>query len=439
MSPNKRYKGGNCASKSRKSKRKQKYKEPTKQTSTRRANSMEKSPGKNPELRNDTQSEATVERFRFSCRKYEEFHDHFLNYSQIEDFLTKIKTDYPKTVNVVTIGRSAQGRSIYLVLITTDAASSAHMKFATFVEAGLKGEDTFAVSNAIYIIDYLCKNQSYIKIMDYFVAPCGNPDAYDQFVRGKAETSRRESRKKDSSTLDKRSSDDGTKFENKKTTNKGKKRDVESAKLDKNLDHAHLKAKGKRGGSEEQNEALHVHMDLSMNFPVILGANDMKNMNTTVFLEKIKSWKENYVKTSPETQALIGVINYLFPIKLLISLRENGESVCYPFGFWAGPTEDTANHKEIAKKGTSSIRGRNFRYGNLCDIQGIKYGHLIDFIKLQGGQSIEYMYSIQVHKKTAKYDEKAELKKLMEYGHQIMECTKIMSTAVYMSLTHVSD
>lgn len=51
----------------------------------------------------------SVEKSRLMCRRYEEFHDHFLTYAQIEAFLTKTKNNNPNTVDLVTIGQSSQG------------------------------------------------------------------------------------------------------------------------------------------------------------------------------------------------------------------------------------------------------------------------------------------------------------------------------------------
>lgn len=137
------------------------------------------------------------------------------------------------------------------------------------------------------------------------------------------------------------------------------------------------------------------------------------------------------MKTAPETLALIKTIHScLFAIKLFISLREGGEAVCYPYGFTGAISDEIPELKEVARRGKCAIQGRNFQFGSIYDLQGLTYGHLIDFLKLEKG-NVKYTYHIQVYKKTAKYDEKAELKRLMTYGCQIMECVKRMSAAVF--------
>lgn len=54
-------------------------------------------------------SKLAVERRRYPCRKYEEFHDHFLNYDQILSFLTKTQKTHPGAVQLFNIGLSGQG------------------------------------------------------------------------------------------------------------------------------------------------------------------------------------------------------------------------------------------------------------------------------------------------------------------------------------------
>ncbi|XP_028146290.2 carboxypeptidase B2-like [Diabrotica virgifera virgifera] len=54
---------------------------------------------------------------------------------------------------------------------------------AVLVEAGSDGSNILAVASALYLINFLTRNQSFVKIMDYYILPCSNPDAYDRIIK----------------------------------------------------------------------------------------------------------------------------------------------------------------------------------------------------------------------------------------------------------------
>lgn len=144
------------------------------------------------------------------------------------------------------------------------------------------------------------------------------------------------------------------------------------------------------------------------------------------------------MSSRPETVALVNAIRSCqFAIKLLISLQEGGETICYPYGFCENTTEESNELKEVAKKGKSGIVGRQFRFGSIYELRGLTYGSLVDFLKMDS-IPIKYMYIMQVHQKTCRYDEKRELKELITYGCQIMESIKRMSAAVYKTYTNMT-
>lgn len=100
------------------------------------------------------------------------------------------------------------------------------------------------------MIDYLSKHPCHAKLMDYIIAPCGNPDAYDQFVRSKEES-------KDPCNL-------------KRSPSKGA-----------------VKQKPCQPCSGSKSKNGTVIMDLTLNFPVILGADDLRNIPTENFLGEL--------------------------------------------------------------------------------------------------------------------------------------------------------
>ncbi|XP_023020333.2 carboxypeptidase B1-like [Leptinotarsa decemlineata] len=131
---------------------------------------------KSPSLDPMNSKHPSVTKNRYTVRSYEQCHDKFLTYDQIKEFLIKMATKYPSKIELQVIGNSTEGRPIYLVIISDD--SSDDTKLATLIEAGSNGCDWMAISTALFLIDFLTKNNSLSKIMDYFILPCSNPDAY---------------------------------------------------------------------------------------------------------------------------------------------------------------------------------------------------------------------------------------------------------------------
>ncbi|CAG9773678.1 unnamed protein product [Ceutorhynchus assimilis] len=383
-----------------------------------------------------SQNPIVVEKLRLPCIRREEFHDSFLSYDKITDFLIKVQKDHPRSVNVESIGDSKEGKPIWIVQITS-INSTESPKQVTFIEAGLNGEDIFAVSNCLHIVDHLSRNDNSVRTMDYFICPCGNPDAYDKFIETKI--------KKETSGETEKAQKKG----NRRGSNKNCSKTMVFNKVNSN------KVKGKEDPNETDEakkhnnknvDGLHCNkqqvdnfgIDLTNNFPVILGLSDMAKIKSHIFLEKIQVWKEHYIKDAPETVALLRTINhYQFAIKLLISLHDGGETISYPFGFTLEKDQESRDLQEVAKKGKCAMPCRNFQFGSYYDIRGMTYGILMDFLKIDKA-SIKYLYAIQVHAKTKKGNEKQEMKTLRANGVQMMQCIKRMSCSVYKLYTNMT-
>ncbi|KAJ8923256.1 hypothetical protein NQ315_001812 [Exocentrus adspersus] len=119
----------------------------------------------------------TVKQQKLPIRRYETYHEEFITYDQIKDLLNKLHKSFPSTVQVQVIGKSAQGRPIYMAVISD--GSGENPKMGTMVIAGGKGTEWFTISSALFMIDHLVKGRNLLKIMDYYIVPCSNPDAYE--------------------------------------------------------------------------------------------------------------------------------------------------------------------------------------------------------------------------------------------------------------------
>lgn len=121
---------------------------------------------------------AGVEQKRYPVRRYEAYHEKFLSYDEIKDFLIKIQKDCPGIIQLSVIGYSAKGRPIYMAVIS-EGESTDDPKAAAMIVAGANGAHWFTVSSALFMIEQLARSRSFVKIMDYFIIPCSNPDAYE--------------------------------------------------------------------------------------------------------------------------------------------------------------------------------------------------------------------------------------------------------------------
>ncbi|CAG9833011.1 unnamed protein product [Diabrotica balteata] len=121
-----------------------------------------------------------VTRFRcpITCEK---FFQKFLTYDEITEYLKSLQKRFRKKFHLEEIGKSTEKRSIYMVIITNNLKD--REKMAVLVEAGSDGSNILAVASALYLINFLTKNQGLVKIMDYYILPCSNPDAYDMIIK----------------------------------------------------------------------------------------------------------------------------------------------------------------------------------------------------------------------------------------------------------------
>lgn len=119
-----------------------------------------------------------VDHQRCPVRRYETYHQKFLTCAEIKDLLTKLQTKCPSLLQVCILGESAQKRPIYMAVIS-EGESTNNPKPAVMIVAGTNGTHWFSISSALFMIERLLYTRSFLKIMDYIILPCCNPDAYE--------------------------------------------------------------------------------------------------------------------------------------------------------------------------------------------------------------------------------------------------------------------
>ncbi|KAG7173138.1 carboxypeptidase B-like [Homarus americanus] len=103
----------------------------------------------------------------------EPLHSQYMSFCQIERFLADMAQTYPDRINVTSIGKSVEGRDIWL----------AHLKptnpldKSIWVEAGLHAREWISPAVALHLIHRLIHNSSMAGI-DAFIIPMANPDGY---------------------------------------------------------------------------------------------------------------------------------------------------------------------------------------------------------------------------------------------------------------------
>ncbi|KAG5874334.1 hypothetical protein JTB14_018888 [Gonioctena quinquepunctata] len=171
-----------------------------------------------------------------------------------------------------------------------------------------------------------------------------------------------------------------------------------------------------------------MRMNLTKNFPVILGNKDLTSIHTDEFLKAINFWKENFKYGAPETQALINAIaTYQIALRLFVSLEEDGQKILYPFGFCNEDIFDVNDLKKIAKSAQSRVRSRCFEVGSTYQLCGLTFGSLPDFLRIQKSP-MRFTYIIHVNTKKDNPDPE----RILDCGDDILNCIKSMATNVYM-------
>ncbi|KAK9883729.1 hypothetical protein WA026_001917 [Henosepilachna vigintioctopunctata] len=129
------------------------------------------------ELKKNDDEIIVITQSKVVARRYELWHEKFLSYDEILDYLIKLQKMYDHKFSVERLGFSREHRPICLVKVNSKAIKRSPMSI--MVEAGANGREKMSVSSALYLIDYLVKNEITL-LADYLIIPCLNPDAYEK-------------------------------------------------------------------------------------------------------------------------------------------------------------------------------------------------------------------------------------------------------------------
>lgn len=110
--------------------------------------------------------------------------DHFARHDEINAYLDHLAAAYPRTVRVISAGRSHEGRDLRYVRIGDGKHSAANdTKRVIFVDAGIHAREWIAPATALYVVHQLAElaaqNADLLTGTDWIVLPCVNPDGYE--------------------------------------------------------------------------------------------------------------------------------------------------------------------------------------------------------------------------------------------------------------------
>lgn len=114
--------------------------------------------------------------------------DEYLSYTEVSARLQRLAAENPQRVRLQSMGKSVQGRDLWVCTITADPATAAH-KPAIYVQGGIHGNEISSVMVSLYFAWQLGANPDRRRgidrlLRDYtlYVAPAINPDAIEHFV-----------------------------------------------------------------------------------------------------------------------------------------------------------------------------------------------------------------------------------------------------------------
>jgi murein tripeptide amidase MpaA len=109
--------------------------------------------------------------------------DRFFRYSELTDVLRTLVAEYPRLCSIESIGRSHEGREIWLLTVSNQATGAASDKPAFWVDGNIHSVEVAASAACVYFLQYLLENYAtdpeVTRALDtraFYVCPRINPD-----------------------------------------------------------------------------------------------------------------------------------------------------------------------------------------------------------------------------------------------------------------------
>ncbi|SKB34076.1 Zinc carboxypeptidase [Parapedobacter luteus] len=114
------------------------------------------------------------------------YHDNTL----LEEIYRKMAAEHPNLVSLSSIGKSVQGRDLWMLTITDKGQGEADRKPATYIDGGIHANEIQGVEFALYIAWYITEmhaagNPFFKQLLaekTFYIAPSISPDSRDHFI-----------------------------------------------------------------------------------------------------------------------------------------------------------------------------------------------------------------------------------------------------------------
>lgn len=118
---------------------------------------------------------------------YNRLHD----YDEIVDAMRAYARAYPEWVSLESIGKSAQGRDLWMITLNNPATGGDLSKPAMYIDGNIHANEVQGAETALYTVDYLLRNYGRLdrvtELMDraaFYVLPMVNPDGRALWFQG---------------------------------------------------------------------------------------------------------------------------------------------------------------------------------------------------------------------------------------------------------------
>ncbi|MCK5147575.1 hypothetical protein KAR48_12530 [bacterium] len=115
-------------------------------------------------------------------------YNRFYNYDEVTGLLKSLIKQYPAFLSLQSIGKSTQGRDMWVVTMNNTKTGEEAHKAAMYIDANIHGNEVQGAEAVIYTIDYLMTNYNRIpsvtELVDqrvFYFVPMANPDGRAHF------------------------------------------------------------------------------------------------------------------------------------------------------------------------------------------------------------------------------------------------------------------
>jgi len=116
---------------------------------------------------------------------------HYYRFEELTTALQQLATAYPKLLKLESIGKSYQGRDLWVMTINNPATGAAHEKPGMYIDANIHGNELQGAEVCLYTIWYLMDNYPENKqirdLVDgrvFYILPTVNPDGREHWFTG---------------------------------------------------------------------------------------------------------------------------------------------------------------------------------------------------------------------------------------------------------------